>query len=457
MPEDQSRPQNPLEQEPKPPFPEQQQPPPGLESEMQPRPDYGEQSYRGSGRLQGKAAIITGGDSGIGRAVALAFAREGADILISYLNEESDAQETARVVQEAGRKAVRVPGDISEEAHCQSLVQRAMQEFGHLDILVNNAAFSRTYQGIAEIPSEEFDYTFRTNLYAMFYFCKAALPHMPPDSTIINTSSIQAYQPDAPLLAYATTKGAIITFSKGLAKEAIKRGIRVNVVAPGPGVDAPYPRLHARAADRAAWQGFAYAAASAAGGVGAPLCIPGLAGIQLHRRRGDWRDRRGAVAIGKDPCKSELAMMRGGSYAYWISRFPRIISSKRAAQVCADDRESRLNQAHAAVRYPIELVDHAHRSNTVELVGHGRLRLGIALRHQHQESVAAHHVVDEPNGARLPHGEWDCHQREHGRVPKWQDRERIGNGEVPGATTRLDGHQRASARFGSVMRSRPRP
>jgi NAD(P)-dependent dehydrogenase (short-subunit alcohol dehydrogenase family) len=234
MPEDQSRPQNPLEQEPKPPFPEQQQPPPGLESEMQPRPDYGEQSYRGSGRLQGKAAIITGGDSGIGRAVALAFAREGADILISYLNEESDAQETARVVQEAGRKAVRVPGDISEEAHCQSLVQRAMQEFGHLDILVNNAAFSRTYQGIAEIPSEEFDYTFRTNVYAMFYFCKAALPHMPPGSTIINTSSIQAYQPDASLLTYASTKGAIITFSKGLAKEAIKQGIRVNVVAPGP-------------------------------------------------------------------------------------------------------------------------------------------------------------------------------------------------------------------------------
>jgi NAD(P)-dependent dehydrogenase (short-subunit alcohol dehydrogenase family) len=234
MPQDQSRPQNPLEQEPKPPFPEQQQPPPGLEAEMQPRPDYGEQSYRGSGRLQGKAAIITGGDSGIGRAVALAFAREGADILISYLNEESDAQETARVVQEAGRKAVRVPGNISEEAHCQRLVQRAMQEFGHLDILVNNAAFSRTYQGIAEIPSEEFDYTFRTNIYAMFYFCKAALPHMPPGSTIINTSSIQAYQPDASLLTYASTKGAIITFSKGLAKEAIKQGIRVNVVAPGP-------------------------------------------------------------------------------------------------------------------------------------------------------------------------------------------------------------------------------
>lgn len=234
MPEDQSRPQNPLEQEPKPPFPEQQQPPPGLESEMQPTPDYGEQSYRGSGRLQGKAAIITGGDSGIGRAVALAFAREGADILISYLNEESDAQETARVVQEAGRKAVRVPGNISEEAHCQRLVQRAMQEFGHLDILVNNAAFSRTYQGIAEIPSEEFDYTFRTNVYAMFYFCKAALPQMRSGSTIINTSSIQAYQPDPSLLAYATTKGAIITFSKGLAKEAIKQGIRVNVVAPGP-------------------------------------------------------------------------------------------------------------------------------------------------------------------------------------------------------------------------------
>lgn len=234
MPEDQSSPENPLEQEPKPPFPEQQQPPPGLESEMQPRPDYGEQSYQGSGRLQGRAAIITGGDSGIGRAVALAFAREGADVLISYLNEESDAEETARVVREAGRKAVAVPGDIGDEGHCQRLVQRALQELGHIDILVNNAAFSRSYQGIAEIPSEEFDSTFRTNVYAMFYLCKAALPEMRPGSTIINTASIQAYQPDSSLLAYASTKGAIITFSKGLAKEAIKQGIRVNVVAPGP-------------------------------------------------------------------------------------------------------------------------------------------------------------------------------------------------------------------------------
>ena len=226
--------QDPKEQGPQPPYPEQSQQPPGLEAEMEPKPDFGEQSYRGSGRLQGKAALITGGDSGIGRAVALAFAREGADVLISYLNEEPDARETVRVVEEAGRKAVAVPGDISQEAHCQQLVQRAMQEFGKLDILVNNAAFQMTHQSIQELPSEEWDFTFRTNIYAMFYLCKAALPQMPEGGTIINTASIQAYQPSPSLLAYASTKGAIVTFSKALAQEAIEQGVRVNVVAPGP-------------------------------------------------------------------------------------------------------------------------------------------------------------------------------------------------------------------------------
>ncbi len=230
----QTQQQDPKEQAPKPPYPEQSQQPPGLESEMEPKPDFGEQSYRGSGRLQGKAALITGGDSGIGRAVALAFAREGADVLISYLNEEPDAQETVRVVEEAGRKAIAVPGDISQEAHCQQLVQRAMQEFGKLDILVNNAAFQMTHQSIGELPSEEWDFTFRTNIYAMFYLCKAALPQMPEGGTIINTASIQAYQPSPSLLAYASTKGAIVTFSKALAQEAIEQGVRVNVVAPGP-------------------------------------------------------------------------------------------------------------------------------------------------------------------------------------------------------------------------------
>ncbi len=227
-------PQDPTEQGPRPPFPEQQQPYPGLEREMQPRPDYGEHSYRGSGRLQGRAAVVTGGDSGIGRAVALAFAREGADVLISYLNEEPDAQETVRVIEDAGRRAVAVPGDIGDEAHCRRLVERAVDEFGHLDILVNNAAFQMTHQGIGEISSEEFDRTFRTNVYAMFHLCKAALPLLREGGAIINTTSIQAYQPGPQLLAYAATKGAILTFTKALAQEAIGRGIRVNAVAPGP-------------------------------------------------------------------------------------------------------------------------------------------------------------------------------------------------------------------------------
>lgn len=226
--------ENPKEKGPKPPFPEQQQQHPGLESEMRPAPDFGEESYRGSGRLEGKAAIITGGDSGIGRAVALAFAREGADVLISYLNEESDAQKTKRVVEAAGRKCITVPGDIVDEKHCQQIVQRAVNEFGKIDILVNNAAFQMSHEGIADLPSDEFDYTFRTNVHAMFYLCKAALPHLQEGGSIINTASIQAYQPTPQLLAYAATKGAIVTFSKALAQELMEHGIRVNVVAPGP-------------------------------------------------------------------------------------------------------------------------------------------------------------------------------------------------------------------------------
>jgi NAD(P)-dependent dehydrogenase (short-subunit alcohol dehydrogenase family) len=226
--------QDPKTQAPQPPYPEQRQHPPGLESQMDPKPDYGEQSYRGFGRLAGKSAIVTGGDSGIGRAVALAFAREGADVLISYLNEEEDAQETMRVVREAGHKAVAVPGDIGDEAHCQQIIQRAVQEFGKLDILVNNAAFQMSHEGIHDLSSEEWDHTFRTNIYAMFYLCKAALPHMQPGGTIINTASIQAYKPSPSLLAYAATKGAIVTFSKALAESVAQQGVRVNVVAPGP-------------------------------------------------------------------------------------------------------------------------------------------------------------------------------------------------------------------------------
>ena len=226
--------QNPTQQGPQPPFPQQKQEPPGLESQMQPRPDYGEESYQGSGRLQGCGTIITGADSGIGRAVALAFAREGADVLISYLSEDSDAQETARVAERAGRKAVLVRGDVGREEHCRQIVQRALQEFGRLDVLVNNAAFQMTHERIDELSSEEFDYTFRTNIYATFFLSKAALPHLKEGGSIINTASIQAYEPSPTLLAYAATKGAIVTFTKALAKEAIKKGIRVNAVAPGP-------------------------------------------------------------------------------------------------------------------------------------------------------------------------------------------------------------------------------
>src|SRR5579875_3589467 len=176
---------NPQTQEPQPPLPEQQQAPPGHEGEMTPEPDYGEQSYRGSGRLTGKAAIITGADSGIGRAVALAFAREGADVLISFLSEEADAAETVRVVQEAGRQAIAVPGDIGYQEHCRRLVQRAQQEFGHLDLLVNNAAYQMTHQDISEFSADEIERTFRTNVFAMFYLCQVALPLMRPGGAII--------------------------------------------------------------------------------------------------------------------------------------------------------------------------------------------------------------------------------------------------------------------------------
>jgi NAD(P)-dependent dehydrogenase (short-subunit alcohol dehydrogenase family) len=228
------RTENPREAGAKPPFPQEGLEYPGLESEMSPRPDFGEHSYQGHNRLQGKAALITGADSGIGRAVALAFAREGADVLISYLNEDTDAEETARVVREAGRKAVLARGDISDEAHCRALVERAVAELGSLDILVNNAAYQMTREGIEQIPDGEWEHTFRTNIFAMYYLCKVAWPHLQPGSAIINTASIQAYQPSPQLLPYASTKGAIVTFSKALAEEGAQRGIRVNVVAPGP-------------------------------------------------------------------------------------------------------------------------------------------------------------------------------------------------------------------------------
>jgi NAD(P)-dependent dehydrogenase (short-subunit alcohol dehydrogenase family) len=215
-------------------MPEQQQDRPGSEREMNPRPDHGEDSYRGSGKLEGKAAVITGGDSGIGKAVAIAYAREGADVLIVYLEEDEDAQETARLVEGAGPRCVLLRGDLADKAFCKSVIQRAVDEFGRVDILVNNAAQQMTYQSIDEIPDEEWDRTFAVNITAIFHLCKAAVPHMQPGSSIINTSSVNSDKPSPDLLAYATTKGAIANFSAGLAQLLGEKGIRVNSVAPGP-------------------------------------------------------------------------------------------------------------------------------------------------------------------------------------------------------------------------------
>ena len=219
---------------PKPPFAYDKQPMPGSTDKMDPRPDHGETSYKGSGRLAGMKAVITGGDSGIGRAVAIAYAREGADVLISYLNENDEAAEVQKLVEAEGRKAAVMAGDISDPAHCRAIVAKAVKELGGIDILVNNAAHQATFKDIADISDEEWDLTFRTNIHAMFYLTKAAVPHMKPGSAIINTASVNSDMPNPMLLAYATTKGAIQNFTGGLAQMLAEKGIRANAVAPGP-------------------------------------------------------------------------------------------------------------------------------------------------------------------------------------------------------------------------------
>jgi NAD(P)-dependent dehydrogenase (short-subunit alcohol dehydrogenase family) len=226
--------ENPTHTEPEPPFPEQEQEPPGREADMQPRADHGEDSYVGHGRLTDRVALVTGADSGIGRAVAIAFAREGADLLCSYWKEHEDAAETKRLVEEAGRRCLTVPGDIGDREHAQGLVGQALEELGRLDVLVNNAGYQMVHDSFLEIPPDELEFVFRTNVLAMFHLCQAAVPKMKAGSTIVNTTSIQAAQPSPQLLHYAATKGAISTFTKGLAQEVAERGIRVNAVAPGP-------------------------------------------------------------------------------------------------------------------------------------------------------------------------------------------------------------------------------
>ncbi|KAF2395153.1 SDR family oxidoreductase [Pseudomonas frederiksbergensis] len=219
---------------PKPPFAKQAQPVPGSQKKMDPYPDCGEQSYKGSGRLEGKIALITGGDSGIGRAVAIAFAREGADVAIAYLNEHEDAEETARWVEQAGRQCLLLPGDLAQKAQCYDIVSKTVERFGHIDVLVNNAAFQMTHQNFEDIPDEEWVMTFDVNITAIFRICQAALKHMKSGGSIINTSSVNSDMPKPTLLPYATTKGAIANFTGGLAQMLGPKGIRVNSVAPGP-------------------------------------------------------------------------------------------------------------------------------------------------------------------------------------------------------------------------------
>jgi NAD(P)-dependent dehydrogenase (short-subunit alcohol dehydrogenase family) len=214
--------------------PEQQQDVPGVLGKMDPKPDHGEESYTGSGKLTGKAAVITGGDSGIGRAVAIAFAREGADVLISYLNEHEDAKDTAKYVEQAGRKCVLVAGDLADRAHAKTIIPKAIEEFGKIDILVNNAAFQMSHESLDEVSDDEWDYTLAVNLSAMFTLCKDAIPHMQPGASIINSSSVNSDNPSPQLAPYAMTKAGIANFSASLAQMLAEKGIRVNSVAPGP-------------------------------------------------------------------------------------------------------------------------------------------------------------------------------------------------------------------------------
>jgi NAD(P)-dependent dehydrogenase (short-subunit alcohol dehydrogenase family) len=214
--------------------PAQQQDVPGTLGQMEPKPDHGEESYRGSGRLTGKAAVITGGDSGIGRAVAIAYAREGADVLISYLNEHEDAKDTARYVEEAGRRCVLVAGDLADRAHAKTIIPKAVEAFGKVDVLVNNAAFQMSHDSLEEISDEEWDHTLALNLSAMFTLCKDALPHMQAGASIINSSSVNSDNPSPNLIAYAMTKAGIANFTASLAQMLAEKGIRANSVAPGP-------------------------------------------------------------------------------------------------------------------------------------------------------------------------------------------------------------------------------
>ncbi len=282
---------------PKPPYPSQKQSMPGSTTKMDPRPDHGENSYKGSGKLKDLKAVITGGDSGIGRAVAIGYAREGADVLIAYLNEHDDANEVKALIEKEGRKAVLVAGDIGGADHCRSVIQRAVDELGGIDILVNNAAHQATFNDIGDISDEEWETTFKINIHAMFYLAKAAVPHMRPGSAIVNTASVNSDMPNPTLLAYATTKGAIQNFTGGLAQMLADKGIRVNAVAPGPIWTPLIPSTMPDEAVKNFGKQVPMKRAGQPARTRDRLCDACRSAIQLHFRNDDRRHRRQAVHL----------------------------------------------------------------------------------------------------------------------------------------------------------------
>ena len=278
-------PVDPRKRFPAPPFAQLPQTAPGNEAKMHPRPDHGEESYTGSGKLLGRAALITGADSGIGRAVALCFAKEGADILFTCLPEErADADETIRLVEATGRRAVAVPGDIRQKAFCQQLVEQTVSTFGRLDILVNNAAYQRSHDKLEEFTEDEFDATYRTNVYGTFFMTQAAVPKMKPGGVVLNTVSIQGYEPSENLMPYASTKAALISLTKSSAKLAMANGVRVKRGGSRAGLDAADSGHDGAHRDGHVWQANGVRASGAAGGAGGDLRVPGFGRGQLHHR-----------------------------------------------------------------------------------------------------------------------------------------------------------------------------
>ena len=343
--------------------PKQQQDPPGIQSEMTPVPDCGEESYRGSGQLTGKVAVITGADSGIGRAVAIAYAREGADVVISYLSEDSDAKEVAEYVEDAGQRAVLIKGDLVDAQHCRDIIAKTVADLGRIDILVNNAAYQMNHTSLEEIPDEEWDYTFDTNIRAMFHLCKAAVPHMQPGSSIIGSSSVNSDMPSPQLAPYAATKAAIANFCASLAQLLGEQGIRVNSVAPGPDLDTPDPGDHAAGEGREVRRRHPVGSRRPTRRTGTGLRTARLRGRQLHLRGPHRRDRRPP-----DLVAPALEMSMGRCRARWIgwTLARRVATETSPGAVMAESEQSR-NRTRRTEQEPVEELAPADTAHKAEL------------------------------------------------------------------------------------------